>query len=899
MANKLANKKKSSKALKAKEKVVRHEAAVADQTPKVLPNGVVKQSAKADKNGHVNGAQNGKSAAKEIQVTASVKAPKPSVDVKVERKQASSSAASDPKSQAPRPGAGTAPLPFSKEEILNDYRIAHQSRLASVLGRKEVLTGKAKFGIFGDGKEIPQLAMAKAFKKGDWRSGYYRDQTFMFATGMSNVQEFFAQLYAHVSVEAEPASAGRMMNGHFASRSLNPDGSWKNLMEQPNSSADISPTGGQMPRLLGLAYASKLYRELPDLKSMTNFSRNGDEVAFGTIGNASTSEGLFCETFNAAGVLQVPMVISVWDDGYGISVPAKYQTTKEHISDILRGFELDERGGYRIYTLKGWDYAELCKTYLEGVELVRKEHVPALFHITELTQPQGHSTSGSHERYKTKERLQWEEENDGIKKMRQWMIDQGVATAEQMDAIDRENKEIVDAAQKRAWEAYLTPIKKEISEAVALFDKIAATSPNAEAINAQKNELLGIREPLRRDTHAAVNKVIRLARNAQTAKELIDWRHARLSESWDAYNSLLYSESPESALNVKEIKPVFNGDSPKVDGRQVLQACFDQALTRDARVFAIGEDIGSIGDVNKAFEDMQAKHGHWRVTDTGIREATIIGQAIGAAMRGLRPIAEIQYLDYLLFALQTMSDDLATVQYRTKGGQKAPVIVRTRGHRLEGVWHSGSPMGMILHSLRGMYVLVPRNMTQAAGFYNTMLKSDDTALIVEVLNGYRLKETLPANIGEFTLPLGIPETLREGTDVTLVTYGACCRVAIDAADELAKHGINIEIIDVQSLLPFDINHQILESIKKTGRVAFLDEDVQGGATGFMMQQVMEVQGAFKYLDSAPITITSMDHRPAYGSDGDYFSKSTPDDVFERIYDMMHEADPQKYPVFYR
>jgi 2-oxoisovalerate dehydrogenase E1 component len=877
MANKIAKKKQSSQAKKAAAKVARHEAAVADKTPKVMPNGVLKPGAKQDlKHGAKNGSANGK--------PSTAKAPAKEVRVTVKSKPTVASVGS---------------VPLQKDEILNDYRVAHQSRLASILGRKEVLTGKAKFGIFGDGKEIPQLAMAKAFRNGDWRSGYYRDQTFMFATGMSTVQEFFAQLYAHVSLDAEPASGGRMMNGHFASRSLNADGSWKNLMEQPNSSADISPTGGQMPRLLGLAYASKLYRELPGLKEMAQFSRNGDEVAFGTIGNASTSEGLFFEAFNAAGVLKIPMVISVWDDGYGISVPAKYQTTKEHISDILRGFELDERGGYLIYTLKGWDYADLCKNYLEGVERVRREHVPALFHITELTQPQGHSTSGSHERYKTKERLQWEEENDGIKKMRQWIIDQGVATAAQMDAIDKENKELVDQAQKKAWEAYLAPIKNEITQVVNLFDKVAASSEKAAEITALKNELLGIREPLRRDTHTAVNKAIRLARNSNLAKELIDWRHARLGESWDAYNSLLYSESSESALNVKETKPVFNSDSPRVDGRQVLQACFDAALTRDPRVFAIGEDIGSIGDVNKAFEDLQAKHGELRVTDTGIREATIIGQAIGAAMRGLRPIAEIQYLDYLLFGLQTMSDDLATVQYRTKGGQKAPVIVRTRGHRLEGIWHSGSPMGMILHALRGMYVLVPRNMTQAAGFYNTMLRSDDTALIVEVLNGYRLKETIPANISEFTLPLGVPETLREGTDVTLVTYGACCRVAIDAAEELAKVGISIEIIDVQSLLPFDIHHKILESIKKTNRVAFLDEDVQGGATGFMMQQVMEVQGAFKYLDSTPITITSMDHRPAYGSDGDYFSKSTPDDVFERIYDMMHEADPKKFPVFYR
>lgn len=794
-----------------------------------------------------------------------------------------------------------AALPFSREEILRDYTIAHQSRLASLLGRKEVLTGKAKFGIFGDGKEVPQVAMARAFREGDWRSGYYRDQTFMFAAGLLTIQEFFAQLYAHTSLDAEPASAGRMMNGHFATRSLNPDGSWKNLMAQKNSSADISPTGAQMPRLVGLAYASKLYRQLPELRAMTQFSRNGEEVAFGTIGNASTSEGLFFESINAAGVLKIPMVVSVWDDGYGISVPAQYQTTKESISDILRGFELDERGGYLIEVIRGWDYPALCERYLRTVERVRKEHLPALFHITEVTQPQGHSTSGSHERYKTKARLQWEEEFDGIRRMRAWMIESGVATAAQLDTLEKENKEIVDAAQRKAWEAYLNPIKNELVEVTAIFDKIAESATNAEDILKHKNELVGIREPLRRDIHAALNKVLRAARhlNAPAVQELNDWRRKRLEESWDAYNSTLYSESVESALRVPEVKAQYAEGAQKVDGRQVLQACFDAALARDPRVFAIGEDIGSIGDVNKAFEDLQAKHGELRVTDTGIREATIIGQAIGAAMRGLRPIAEIQYLDYLLYALEILSDDLATVQYRTKAGQKAPVIVRTRGHRLEGIWHSGSPMGMILHSLRGMYVLVPRNMTQAAGFYNTLLKSDDTALIVEVLNGYRLKETIPSNIGEFTLPLGVPEVLREGTDVTLVTYGACCRVAMEAADELQNVGISVEVIDVQSLLPFDVHHSIANSLRKTNRLALLDEDVQGGATGFMLQQILEIQSGFQLLDSAPITITSMDHRPAYGSDGDYFSKSNPDDVFERIYAMMREAEPHRFPAIYR
>ena len=785
---------------------------------------------------------------------------------------------------------------LTREEILSDYKICHQSRLASLLGRREVLTGKAKFGIFGDGKELPQVAMARAFKNGDWRSGYYRDQTFMFATGLYTIQEFFAQLYAHTSVEAEPASAGRMMNGHFGTRSLNEDGSWKNLMEQKNSSADISPTSGQMPRLVGLAYASKLFRNTPVLQSgFEQFSNHGNEVAFGTIGNASTSEGLFWEAFNAAGVLRIPMAISVWDDGYGISVPAKYQTCKEDISEILKGFQTNECGeGYEIYRVNGWDYPALLNAYADGTEKARKEHTPVLFHIKELTQPQGHSTSGSHERYKSKERLEWETEHDCVKRFREWIVTTGVASAEEMDSVDAENKMVVDDAKQRAWEAYLAPIKQDIIEVSALFDSITSDSSNSEEIIAIRNELNSIKEPINKDIYTAVGKVLRLSTGRAGNTDLREWKRAADARHFGEYSSHVNSQSEESAFKVPEVKAEYNGNEPKVDGRQVMQACFDHALERDPRVFAIGEDIGVIGDVNKGFEDMQAKYGELRVTDTGIREATIMGQGIGAAMRGLRPIVEIQYLDYLLFALEPMSDDLATVQWRTKGGQKAPVIVRTRGHRLEGVWHSGSPMGMILNAIRGMFVLVPRNMTQAAGFYNTMLRSDDTALIVEVLNAYRLKETIPANIGEFTVPIGVPEILREGNDITLVTYGPSCRIAIEAAAELEKLGISMEVIDVQSLLPFDIHHSIVRSLQKTNRIIFLDEDVPGGASAYMMREVLEVQNGYRWLDSNPVTLCSKEHRPAYGSDGDYFSKPQVEDVIETAYRIMQESEPARF-----
>lgn len=803
-------------------------------------------------------------------------------------------------SEKTKPGNNGLALPLTNEEIISDYRIANQSRIASLIGRREVLSGKAKFGIFGDGKEVPELAMAKAFQPGDWRSGYYRDQTFMFATGTSNIREFFAQLYAHADVNADPASAGRMMNAHFATRSLNPDGSWRDLTKIKNSSADFSPTGGHMPRLVGLGYASKLYRENPELRPFRNFSNDGNEVAFGTIGNASTSEGLFFEAINAAGVLRIPMIVSVWDDEYGISVPASYQTTKGSISKILSGFERDDSGdGYIIKVVNGWDYPALCDAYRSITDQVRKNHIPALIHVTELTQPQGHSTSGSHERYKSRERLAWEAENDCNKRMRAWMIDSNVATAAQLEQIEKEDKEIVEAAKAQAWEAFMKPIRSAVSFVSSTLGELSAQCSLGAEVSKVREHLESIREPLYRDATEAALEGVRLANieHASAKEKLKSWIQERRKRAEDEYGSHLYSESSEAALLVKEVKPTFSGKSPEINGSQVMVACFDAAFARDPKVFAIGEDIGKIGDVNKGMDGLQEKYGELRVTDTGIREATILGQAIGAALRGLRPIAEVQYLDYLLYAIQTMSDDLATMLWRTKGGQKAPVIVRTRGHRLEGVWHSGSPMGMIINAVRGMYVLVPRNMVQAAGFYNTMLRSDDSALIVEALNGYRLKERLPDNIGDFTLPLGVPEVLREGSSVTLVTYGACCRIALDGAEKLARFGISVEVIDAQSLLPFDRFGKIAESLKKTNRIVFMDEDVPGGASAFMMREVLDKQGGYRLLDSAPIALTSKEHRPAYGSDGDYFSKPNADDVFETIYTIMHEADPARHPKF--
>ena len=785
-----------------------------------------------------------------------------------------------------------------KKEVLNDYRLAFESRQASLLGRKEVLTGKAKFGIFGDGKEVAQIAMAKAFQKGDFRSGYYRDQTFMFATGMSNVREFFAQLYADPDVEREPCSAGRSMNGHFGTRFLTADGNWKSQTDSYNSSADISPTAGQMPRLLGLAYASKLYRENKELHKLTDFSIQGNEVAFGTIGNASTSEGGFWEVINAGGVLQVPMLVSIWDDEYGISVPAKYQTTKENLSSILSGFKTDENGkGYEIFKVKGWDYPNLLKTYQKAVKICREFHTPVIIHVIEVTQPQGHSTSGSHERYKSKERLTWEAEYDCIPQMKKWIVDSGIANESEIEDLEKQAIVSVKNEQKAAWNNYLNPIKQDRDLAVALLIELANSSQHSQEILNYSHQLKSNDELNRRDIFSTINHCLRLTitEKSESRNKLVNLLTELKQANEERYNTYVYSNSAESALNITEIKPVYSANSPLLDGREVVQACFDKAFERDERIVAFGEDVGKIGDVNQGFAGMQEKYGELRVTDTGIRELSIIGQAIGLSMRGLRPIAEIQYLDYLLYAIQIMSDDIATLQYRTKGGQKAPVIIRTRGHRLEGVWHSGSPMGMIIHALRGMHILVPRNMCQASGFYNTLLKSDEPALVVECLNGYRLKERLPDNVGEFTLPLGITETLITGSDLTLVTYGSSCRVAAEAIEKLAAHDISVELIDVQTLLPFDIKHSIVDSIKKTNKVVFLDEDVPGGATSFMMQQVLEKQKAYRYLDADPLTITAKEHRPAYGTDGDYFSKPNPETIFEAIYTMMHNYDPVKYP----
>jgi 2-oxoisovalerate dehydrogenase E1 component len=784
-----------------------------------------------------------------------------------------------------------------KKEVLNDYKTAYISRQASLLGRKEVLTGKAKFGIFGDGKEVAQIAMAKFFAKGDFRAGYYRDQTFMMAKDQLTVRTFFAQLYADPDVHREPASAGRSMNGHFGTRLLNEDGSWRSQTDSYNSSADISPTAGQMGRLLGLAWASKLYRENKDLSDYEEFSIQGNEVAFGTIGNASTSEGPFWESINAAGVLQVPMLVSIWDDEYGISVPAKYQTTKENLSAILSGFKTDKNGqGYDLYAVPGWNYAELIKTYKKAVSKCRKTHAPAIIHVTELTQPQGHSTSGSHERYKSKERLAWEEEYDCIAQMRQWILDKKITTEKEIAALEEEALQYVKDEQKGAWDDFNKAIRHERDELVNFLN--TCDSAVHQEVKQIASDLSALRNPIRKDLANALNKSLRLHIGTQEAfkQSLQDRRRDFYKDNYRKYSSTLYSQSEWNALNINHIPPAYSDESETLNGYEILQSFFDHALTTDARVVAFGEDVGHIGDVNQGFAGLQEKHGEHRVMDTGIRENTIVGQAIGSAMRGLRPIAEIQYLDYLLYALQIMSDDLATLQYRTKGGQKSPVIIRTRGHRLEGIWHSGSPMGMIIHAVRGMHVLVPRNMVQAAGFYNTLLQSDEPGLVVECLNGYRLKEKKPDNMGYYTVPLGVPETLREGTDITLVTYGSCIRVAEPALDLLQEHGISVELIDVQSLLPFDINNHIVESLKKTNKVVFLDEDVPGGASAYMLQQVLEKQEGYKYLDSAPKTISSRAHRPAYGTDGDYFSKPNADDIFHVMYSMMHEYNPEMYPA---
>jgi pyruvate/2-oxoglutarate/acetoin dehydrogenase E1 component/TPP-dependent pyruvate/acetoin dehydrogenase alpha subunit len=790
-------------------------------------------------------------------------------------------------------------LPLSPEEILADYSLAYRSRQVSLIGRREVMSGKAKFGIFGDGKEVAQIALAKVIQKGDFRSGYYRDQTFMFASGETTIQSFFAQLYAHADLEADPATAGRSMNAHFATRSLDCNGQWKDLMAQFNTSADVSPTGAQMPRLVGLAYASRLYRELEELKAFPQFSHNGDEVAFGMVGNASCAEGVFWEAINAIGVLHAPALISIWDDGYGISVPNQYQITKQDLSALLQGFQRQNgsKDGFDVHSVNGWDYAALVTTYQKAAEIVRREHVPAIVHVKELTQPQGHSTSGSHERYKSPERLEWEEEFDCMHKMREWILEQDLVGEEELKEIEEEERIAVEDIRKAAWEAYLAPIIKERQEVCEMVEAIAEKSAHAEQLRAINTRLLGNPLPLRRDLHSATEEALVVARDepAPTRHPLIAWKRTQAARQQERYDSCLYGGV---AISIPEIKTVYAPKAQKVYGFEILNACFDAALSRDPRLIAFGEDVGHLGDVNQGFRGLQAKYGELRVSDTGIRETTIIGQAIGAALRGLHPIAEIQYLDYLLFALQTLSDDLATLHWRTRGGQKAPVIIRTRGHRLEGIWHSGSLISGVMNLLRGIYVLVPRNMTQAAGFYNTLLRAEEPGLIIEVLNGYRLRESMPDNVGEFTVPLGVPQVLKAGDDITLVTYGACCRIVMNAAEMLGKTGIQAEVIDVQSLLPFDLRGVILNSLKKTGRILFIDEDVPGGTSAYLLQQVIEIQGGYYWLDSPPQTLPGKEHRPAYGSDGDYWSKPNTEQVFEAAYKMMHEVEPGRFPLFF-
>jgi pyruvate/2-oxoglutarate/acetoin dehydrogenase E1 component/TPP-dependent pyruvate/acetoin dehydrogenase alpha subunit len=777
-----------------------------------------------------------------------------------------------------------------RDEVLQDYRWACISRETSLLGRKEVLTGKAKFGIFGDGKEIAQVAMAKFFQPGDFRSGYYRDQTFMFASGLATVEQFFAQLYANPNVEQEPFSAGRQMNGHFATPWINQQGEWLDLVNRKNVSSDIAPTAGQMTRGLGLAFASKCFRNIKELQQFNNLSNNGNEVCFCTIGDASTSEGHFWETINAAGVLQVPLVVFVWDDGYGISVPKKYQTTKASISEALAGFQKEDgTNGINIYKVKGWDYASLCETFEEGIRMARETHTPTVFHVEEITQPQGHSTSGSHERYKSKERLEWERQWDGLAQMKQWVIANALATEDELAIIEEDAKEHVRVQKNNAWNNYLNPIKAQVAKTIDLLnDVMAKNSVVAQSIHPLVSELSAIREPLRRDVMRILSAALTIVGNTDAGYEVKNYYQDLQKENEELYNTYLLNESEKSALKVAAIKPSYNNDAPTLNGFEVLNQYFDQLFATNPKTVAFGEDLGYIGDVNQGFSGLQAKYGADRIFDTGIRELTIMGQGIGLAMRGLRPIAEIQYLDYLLYGLQPLSDDVATLHYRTKGQQSCPIIVRTRGHRLEGIWHSGSPMGMVINSLRGMHVCVPRNMVQAVGMYNTLLQSNDPGIVVECLNGYRLKEKLPNNLLEYTVPLGIPEIIKEGTDITLVTYGSTLRVVMEAAQLLEKQGISCEVVDVQTLLPFDLQHIILDSLKKTNRIAFIDEDVPGGAAAYMFNKVMEEQGGYRWLDVAPKTITAKAHRPAYGSDGDYFSKPNVEEIESIIKKMMAE-----------
>ncbi|MCB9283816.1 MAG: transketolase [Lewinellaceae bacterium] len=784
-----------------------------------------------------------------------------------------------------------------KQEVIHDYRVCCISREASFLARKEVLTGKAKFGIIGDGKELPQVALAKVFQKGDWRSGYYRDQTLLFALGLSTVEEFFAQLYA--DSENDPFSGGRQMNSHYATPTIDPDGNWTNHTGSFNISADMSPTAGQMARSLGLALASQKYRKTPALQLENPFSKGGDEVCFATIGDASTSEGVFWETLNAAAVQQVPLAVSVWDDGYGISVPIDYQTVKKSISKALAGFQLDENGdGIDIYTCKGWDYPALCELYRNGIEKVRQTHVPALFHIQEVTQPQGHSTSGSHERYKSPERLQWERDHDCIRKMREWMIDQGISTAEELDSLEKEAKTYVRQCRDRAWKAYTGPVQAAVAYLDQLYTQLAGLPGKEDAVKILHRELKNLLNPLFFEVVQNAKKVLFATLGAQhpALDELKNWLNESAQTAAQRYETHLYSHSEHAALRVPVVRPEFSEGSPLKNGYEILNTFFDLAFSKYPNLLAFGEDLGQIGDVNQGFAGLQAKYGEDRIFDTGIREWTIMGQAIGMAMRGLRPIAEIQYLDYLIYGLEPLTDDLATLRYRSAGIQQAPAIIRTRGHRLEGIWHAGSPMGMLLGALRGMYICVPRNMTQAVGMYNTLLQSDDPALVIECLNGYRLKERLPDNLGAFTVPLGVPEVLEEGSDVTLVTYGSCVRIAQTGIELLKQTGISVELIDVQTLLPFDLEHRIVQSLAKTNRIVFMDEDVPGGGTAYMLQKVLEEQGGYRHLDSPPRTLTAKAHRPPFGSDGDYFSKPNSEDVFETVYALMQEAEPQRFPA---
>ena len=780
-----------------------------------------------------------------------------------------------------------------KQEALKDYRLAVASREASLIGRREVLTGKAKFGIFGDGKELAQIAAAKCMKPGDIRSGYYRDQTLMFATGMSDIEKFFSQLYANPDLEKEPSTAGRMMNGHYGTRWLDDNGDWKDLMQTPQSSSDISPTAGQMVRALGLACASKMYRNVPELqKGFEKFTKGGNEVIFCTIGDASTSEGLFWETVNAAGVLQVPMAIFVWDDGYGISVPRKYQTTKNSISEALAGMKWDEKkGGIDIYTAKGWDYGGLVNTIQKGIERIRETHIPAIFHIQEVTQPQGHSTSGSHERYKNKERLDFEKEFDCLGKMKEFLLENAIANEEELTAIENEAKDEARSSKQRAWDGFINPIKEQIQEAVAKCQQVVYEGgENAQQIATMAQQLTTIKEPIRKDVMQTLRKVLSLCSGNSTAVNSLRSHYEMLSEdARQKFNSHLHSQSAQSAMKIKEVAADFGDTIQQLNGYEILNKFFDQTFANNPAVVAFGEDLGKIGDVNQGFAGLQDKYGEMRISDTGIREATIIGQGLGMAMRGLRPIAEIQYLDYLLYGLQPLADDVCTLQYRTRGGQKCPLIVRTRGHRLEGIWHSGSPIGMIINTLRGMYLCVPRNMTQAAGMYNTLLQSDEPGMVIECLNGYRLKENVPVNLDTYTVPFGIPEVIREGEDITIVSYGSTLRVIEEAiVNYLEPQGISCEVIDARTLLPFDINGMCVESLKKTGRVVFIDEDVPGGAAAYLFQQVIEVQGGYRFLDAAPRTLTAKAHRPAYATDGDYFSKPNAEDIAAFVEEVMAE-----------